>query len=269
MGGVEHATPGMVLIMVVITAPLFVFIAKAKRGVPFFVRHIPGIDAINNAVGRAAELERPVSFSTGLTGVGPVLYAVLGVLFHVARRCSIYGSRLIVPQVSSEVMAITEDVIKDAYRVEGKMHEFDPSSVIYLSDEQFAFASGYMGVIQRENVGSAFLFGSFAAESLIMAEAGQQVGAMQVAASVSPEQVPFFITSCDYTLIGEELYAAAAYLTKEPVQLGSLYAQDRAKLAIFALIIMGVAFATVEVFYPELNLPDITDWIMRGWEAFG
>ena len=99
-------------------------------------------------------------------------------------------------------------------------------------------------MMHREKVSSAFLFGYFAAESLILAEAGQQVGAMQVGASIAPTQVPFFICTCDYTLISEELYAASAYLSKDPVQLGSLRAQDIAKLMIFIMIIVGICIAT-------------------------
>lgn len=264
--GIEHASPGMILIMLVLVAPLFYFISRARQGKTFYVRRIAGIDAINEAVGRAAEMGRPISFSTGLTGVNPVLYAILGVLFHITRKAALFKSKILLPQNQPEVMAISEDLMKDAYRVEGKMHEFDPSNIRYLSDEQFAFASGYMGMIHRENVASAFLFGSFAAESLIMAEAGQQVGAMQVAASISPEQVPFFITACDYTLIGEELYAASAYLTKEPVQLGSLYSQDRAKIALFVIVLIGVVFASINTLWPEIRLPDIDCIIRMSWD---
>ncbi len=264
--GIEHASPAMILILLILAGPLFYFIRKAIKGHQFFVRKIAGIDAINQAIGRSAELGRPVSFCTGLTNISPTLYAVLGVLFHVARRCAIYRNKLILPQNQPDVMAIAESVMKDAYRIEGRLHEFDPSNIIYLSDEQFAFASGYMGTIHREKVASAFLFGYFAAESLILAEAGQQIGAMQVAASVSPEQVPFFITSCDYTLIGEELFAAAAYLTREPVQMGSLYAQDRVKIVIFGLIIVGVLIATANTIFPEVNWINIDTIIRAPWQ---
>lgn len=263
--GVEHATPGMLVIMVVLAIPLFYYINKARNGGSLFIRRIAGIDAINQAVGRAAEMGRPVSFSTGLTSVSPTLYAVLGVLFHVARKCAVYRSKFLLPQNSPEVMAIAESVMKDAYRVENRLSDFDPANIVYLSDEQFAFASGYMGMVHRENVASAFLFGYFAAESLILAEAGQQVGALQVAGSVSPEQVPFFITACDYTLIGEELFAASAYLTREPVQMGSLMAQDRAKIVIFILILIGVAIATAKVFFPEFDWIDIDQLIREPW----
>lgn len=261
--GVDHATLGILLLIVVLIGPVLWYIRYARTGVSLYVRRIAGIDAINEATGRAAELGRPMSFSTGLLSITPALYAVLGVLFHVARKAARYGSHLLVPQNDPQVVAVVEDTLRDAYRVEGKSSLFDSKNVVFLSEEQFAFAAGYMGLVQRENVGAAFLFGAFAAESLMLAEAGQQVGAMQVAASLSPEQVPYFICTCDYTLIGEELYGAAAYLTREPVQLGSLYGQDRAKLVFFLFIIIGVliatynSLATVYGFSAWMNIVDV------------
>ena len=245
MAGVEHASPAMVALLFLFLGPVPWYIKRARReGDDLHVRRIAGIDAVEEAIGCAAEQGKPTSFSTGLTSVSPTLYACLGVLHYVARKVAQFRTKLLVPQYNPEAMAIVEDVTRDAYRSVGRSASFDPQSILFLSEEQFAFASGYIGLVHREQVGSAFLFGSFAAESLILAEAGQQVGAMQVAASISPEQVAFFICACDYTLIGEELFAASAYLSREPVQLGSLLAQDRAKALLLLGIVVGVIIAT-------------------------
>jgi hypothetical protein len=264
--GMEHATPGVVVILIVVLGSVLHYIRVARtRPGAIYVRRIRGIDAIDEGVGRTAELGRPLSFTTGMTGVGPVLYACLGVLSYVVKKAATYKTKLIIPQNSPEAMAIVEDVTRDAYRSAGKLSLFDPSSVVFLSEEQFAFASGYQGILHRERAGAAFLFGSFAAESLILAEAGQQVGAMQVAASMSPEQVAFFICTCDYTLIGEELFAASAYLSHEPVQLGSLRGQDVAKLMFFLLIVVGILVATLNSVVPSLALPNVDVLLTTGW----
>lgn len=267
MTGIEHATPGVLVMIVLLLAPVMYFIKKARADNQMYVRRIPGVDAIDEATGRAAEMGRPISFTTGLTGLGPVLYACLGVLYYVARKAAVYRTRLISPQSASDVMAVSEDVLREAYRAEGQLNSLDPKSIVYLTDAQFAFAAGYMGLVQREMVGSAFLFGDFAAESLILAEAGQQIGAMQVAATVAPEQAAFFICACDYTLIGEELFASAAYLTREPVQLGSLYGQDRSKLMLFIFIMVGIAIATFNSIAPQYKIPNV-DQLIR-WNPWG
>ncbi|MCB0321350.1 MAG: hypothetical protein KDD60_10535, partial [Bdellovibrionales bacterium] len=162
---------------------------------------------------------------------------------------------------------IVEDLVRDAYRDARRLSAFDQQNIIFLSESQFAFASGYMGIVHREQVASAFLFGYFAAESLILAEAGQQVGAMQVAASVSPEQVPFFICTCDYTLIGEELYASSAYLSREPIQLGSLAGQDYAKLIFLLLILIGTGIVTWNSIFPGSTIGNIDSLLLYGWGA--
>jgi hypothetical protein len=240
----EHATPAIAFLTLFFIGLVIYFIRVSSRGKELYVRRISGIDALDETIGRSVELGRPISFTTGLTGVGPLLYACLGVLHYVAKRAARFGSRLLIPSTDPEAMAMTEAVIQTAYREERRFNNYDPSLIRFLSGEQFAFASGYMGLMHRENVGSAFLFGSFAAESLILAEAGVQVGAVQVAGSASPEQVPFFVTTCDYTLIGEELFAAGAYLSRDPVQVASLRAQDLAKAFIFVLVLFGVIEAT-------------------------
>ncbi len=240
----EHANPAAIVFILVFVGPVLYYIHAALAGKTIFVRRIFGIDAIEEAVGRAVELGRPLSFTTGLSSLGPVVYACLGVLRHIAGKAALYGSKLFVPSYDPEVMVMSDAVVQSAYRSAKKAGRYDSSNIRFLSSEQFAYASGYMGLMHRERVAGAFLFGQYAAESLILAEAGQQVGAIQVAATISNEQIPFFITACDYTLIGEELYAAGAYLSHDPVQQGSLRGQDIAKLALLVLILFGTLQAT-------------------------
>lgn len=262
----EHATPGALILLILFLAPVLYFISRARRGQSIFIRRIPGIDAVDEAVGRAVELGRPVAFTTGLTGVGPTLYACLGVLRHVSGTIARFGSRLFVPVADPETLVLTEATVQEAYRAERRLATFDPASIRFLSSDQFAFASGYMGLIQREDVKGAFLFGTFAAESLILAEAGQRTGAIQVAATVSQEQIPFFITSCDYTLIGEELYVAGAYLSRDPVQTGSLRGQDFGKMLLALFIGVGIVEATYRAIQTgERQQSVIETSIMKQW----
>lgn len=268
MQGIEHATPGIILTLLFAVWLLLRELRRAERGHPHFIRRIPGIDAVEGAIGQCAETGRSVVFTTALTDIGPVLYACLGVLHSVTKRVAGYKLKLTVPQYSPEAMAIVEDSVRDAYNDAGRSSDFDPQSIVFLSSEQFAFASGYMGLVHREKAGAAFLFGVFAAEALVLAEAGQQVGAKQVAASVSPEQVAFFICACDYTLIGEELFGASAYLSREPVQVATLAAQDRVKLFFLAVIVTGVLCATLAAIFPQAHIPAVDTFFTADWSIF-
>jgi hypothetical protein len=85
----------------------------------------------------------------------------------------------------------------------------------------------------------------FWAESLIMAETGASTGAIQIAGTDALAQLPFFITACDYTLIGEELYAASAYLSREPLLLGTLKSQDYGKLVFMLVMVIFTILSLV------------------------
>lgn len=266
MNDFKHAEPIVLIVLTVVAWVLYKSIKQARSSVDSIkIRRIPGIDAIDEAVGRAAETGRPISFCTGLTGIGPTLYACLGVLAAVAKKAALYKTKLLIPQTSPEAMALVDEVTRGAYAQAGRLSIYDPQNIVYLSDEQFAFASGYVGLVHREKVGSAFIFGHFTAESLILSDAGQQIGAMQVAATVDPEQAAFFICTCDYTLIGEELYAASAYLSKFPIQVGSIKAQDIVKFFFFILIIAGVICATLNSFSSFFDILNVEKILNLSW----
>ncbi|MCB0320540.1 MAG: hypothetical protein KDD60_06390, partial [Bdellovibrionales bacterium] len=110
--GVEHSTPGIIILLIGFLGPAIYFILRARKGHEIFVRRISGIDAVNEAIGRSAELGKPAIFSTGLTTVSPVLYACLGVLAHVAYKAARFRTRLLVPQNNPESMAIVEDLVR-------------------------------------------------------------------------------------------------------------------------------------------------------------
>lgn len=258
---VNNASSAMVIIALLIVGPslVFIWLARQQKFIPS-VRRIKGVDAIDEAVGRSVEMGRPIFMSTGLTGIGPLLLAVMGIMGHVARAAARFRQRFFAPQIDVQVMILTEEFLREIYREAGRPELFHPENIPFLSDQQFSYASGFMGLIHREKAGSSFLFGYFAAESLILAEAGKQVGAMQVAGTTEYTQIPFFITATDYTLIGEEVYAAGAYLSGDPVQKGSIAGQDAAKSVILALVLTGIIWATVSTLLHRSEMPQVKSY---------
>jgi len=113
-----------------------------------------------------------------------------------------------------------------------------------MSDEQFAYCAGIAGIMYREKPAANIYMGMFYAESLLLAETGFANGAIQVAGTANVHQLPFFVVACDYTLIGEEYYAASALLSNEPLLLGSLKAADIVKLLLITLIVIGCILYT-------------------------
>lgn len=244
--------------MVYIVEGLIVFfilykILSARRGRRLFIRKIPGLSALDEAVGRATEMGRPMLFSPGLSGLSIIGLQALAIMSHIIKRAAKYGTRVIVPNADPLLYTVAQEVAKDSYTTEGAPEQYNPDDVRYLSDNQFAWASGVVGTLHREKVATAFYFGYYAAEALILAENGQMVGAIQIAGTPSTTQVPFFLATCDYTIIGDEYYAASAYLSKEPTLLGSLVGQDYGKLIIIALILLGAAVVTLHITHPSIS----------------
>lgn len=231
------------LLVVVIGCVLY-SMWKASKGGNVSIRKIAGLDSIEEAVGRATEMGRPVHYCPGLGGIGaveaPQTFSGLAILSHVARLAARFDVPLIVTIRQPEVFPMAEETVRQAYLEEGKSDRYDPNNIRFLSSQQFAYAAALLGIMARERPAANFMMGAFWAESLMLAEVGSEVGALQITGTAQLSQVPFFVASSDYTLIGEELFAAAAYLSGDRMQLGSIVGQDMAKVIVAVLIIAGV-----------------------------
>ena len=227
--------------MLLFAAAIVWNIYYARSGKEIFVRRIPGLEAVDEAIGRATEMGRSILYILGLGGVSlPATIASMTILGQVARRTADYETPLRVPCRDPIVMSVVHEMVKTAYLDEGRPDAYNEENIFYLTSGQFAYAAGVDGMMIREKPAAVFLQGQFYAESLILAETGNSIGAIQIAGTDSEHQLPFLITACDYTLIGEELYAASTYLSGEPMLLGSLRGQDWGKVLIFAVIVLGV-----------------------------
>jgi hypothetical protein len=222
------------------------FIRKAKKGEKLYIRPIAGLEAVDDAVGRATEMGRPIMYVPGIMDMDNIqTIASMIILGRVARKAASYETPLLVPCCRSIVMSAAQETVKEAYLGAGRPDAYDADKIRYLTDDQFGYAAGVDGIMLREKPGAIFYMGCFYAESLILAETGHSTGAIQIAGTAMPSQLPFFVTACDYTLIGEELFAASAYLGKEPLLLGSLKGQDWGKAVMIFIIAVGVVLVTL------------------------
>ncbi len=216
------------------------FIMSAQAGKQLFVRRIPGIDAIEEAIGRATEMGRPVLYIPGIQDIDDIqTIAGLVILESVARLTARYETPVLVPVTYPIPFAVAEEMVKAGYLHAGRPEQYDPTSVRFVSPEQFAYVAAVTGIMTRDRPAAHIFLGSFYAESLLLAETGFATGAIQVAGTANVHQLPFFVVACDYTLIGEELYAASAYLSREPKLLGSLKGADLMKVAVIAVVLAG------------------------------
>ncbi len=214
------------------------YIERAKKGEQLYIRKIQGLDAIDDAVGRATEMGKPILYSFGLGEIRDIVtVASLAILRQVAVRCAEHGTELLVPNWDPIVMAAAQETVQQAYAEPGRPDLYKEGNISFLTTDQFGYAAGVDGMIVRQKPGAIFFLGYFYAEALIMSETGHSVGAIQIAGTTAITQLPFFIASCDYTLIGEEMLAASCYIKRDPQLLGSLKGEDLFK----AVLIIGFA----------------------------
>jgi len=238
---VEGAIAGLIT-SIFLTVLTYVVITMARSGKRLpEIRKLPGLDSIDESIGRATEMGRPVLLANRTAGVESVhSFAFWGYLSYVAKTCAQYDTRLVNIAGSYLAVAVNEEVIRQAYLEAGRPDAFNREDVRYIPGDQWPWTAAVAGVLKREQPAATMWIGYWYAESMILAEVGAQIGAIQIAATTNTVQLPFFIASCDYVLIGEEEYAASAYLSKEPVLTGTIVAEDFAKIVVFAVVLLGV-----------------------------
>ena len=238
------------LIVSIISIIIVLYTTYSKKsGEKFKMREIAGLKAVEDAVGRATEMAQPVLYTPGWGGdiQRPTTIASMNILSHIATKTAEYDCRLVYPTHDPVIMSVAQEVVKGSYSGAGYPDRYKQDDIMYVSSSQFGYAAAVDGLISRHKPASIFLLGTFEAESLILAETGNSINAIQIAGTDSTIQLSFFIVACDYTLIGEELFAASGYLSGNKSILASVKAQDIMKLMIAAFILIAVLWSTFNV----------------------
>jgi hypothetical protein len=230
---------------------------RGARRRQFYVRPLPGLQAIDDALGRATEMGSPIMYITGWGGdlTRPTTMASLAILGHVAQRTAAFGTRILFPSHDPVVASAAQEVIREGYAAGGRPELFTREDVAFVTQSQLGYAAAVDGIMARRKPGAVFLLGTFEGEALILAETAHNTGAMQISGTDSTIQLSFFLVACDYTLIGEELFAASGYLSGDPLILGAVRGQDILKIIIVAVLIVGALLAA-------FGLDHVGEWLI-------
>ncbi len=236
-----------VLIGIILTAVVVGwFIYLGRKGKSLYLRPIAGLLAMDEAIGRATEMGKPILYSSGRGKMErPASIASMNILGTVAEKVASYGTPLIFPNNDPVVTAVAQEVAREGYTKAGHPDLYNPENIYFVTDSQFGYAAAVDGIMMREKPATNLFFGTFEAESLILAETGNSIGAIQIAGTDSSIQMAFFIVACDYVLIGEELFAASGYLSGDPQVIGSLKGSDYLKVIVIALLVIGAILAMI------------------------
>jgi hypothetical protein len=216
--------------------------SRFKQTGSFFVRKLDGIAKIEEAIGRATELGRPVHWTYG-TGVFDAQYfAGFSLLEYTAGLCAKYGTRIIVSLQLPEVQPMTEEVVRKAFTEAGRAEAYRPEDIRFWGGSH---NPAMIGLIAREEVAGNFMIGSLFYESILGIEAAARNNAIQVAGTANTHQLPFIAAGCDAIFIGAEMFAAAAQLNPTPTRVGSTMAEEWIKDLLVVLMIIGAIMATM------------------------
>lgn len=237
-----NVAPFTLLITIVVV--MLISLWYQKTGKTIYIRRLAAVDAIDEAVGRAVELARPVHFSTGVRSIyhstGIEVLAGMEILGYLARLTARNGARLIATVASPANIPIVESIIREAYTIENRSDEYRSDMVLHLSPNQQAYIGGVQGLFFREKVAANIFIGPLLAEALPIVETGFRVGAMQVSGTASVTgSIPALVAVCEYTLIADEVYAAAAYTSGNKTTINSVLMTDISKAIMVALIVIG------------------------------
>lgn len=261
----DFGRTGFLGILLLICGAVAVCTELARRGKPVYVRPIAGLQAIEEAVGRSTEMGKPMLFVPGIVDINEIeTVAGLTVLSTVARTAAEYDTQLEVPTSRTLVMTASREIAEAAALAAGRPEAYAEDHIYYVTDEQFGYVAYVCGWMQREKPAACFFLGKFYAESLLLAETGNAVGAIQIAGTAEASQMPFFVAACDYTLIGEELFAASAYLSGEPHQLGILRGQDLGKILAAALLVVGSLLVTLQAVSGSPEISNAVEFLKNG-----
>ncbi len=233
-------TPELVAVIICTIVVLIAVLTARNR--KFYVRPLPGLEAIDDALGRSTEMGAPVMYITGWGGdlARPTTMASLAILSSVAEKSAAFGTPILFPSHDPVIVSAAQDTIREGYTSAGRPDLYRADDITFVTQSQLGYAAAVDGMMARRKPGAVFLLGTFEGEALILAETAHSVGAVQIGGTDSTIQLSFFLVACDYTLIGEELFAASGYISGDPLILGAVRGQDILKIIIVATLVIGV-----------------------------
>ena len=230
---------------------IYLSIRRSVGGKMPNLRRLPAVDAIDEAIGRAVEMGKTVVFTHGTgkleTSRSAGSLAAISTLPYVARQSVDLGVELFLPTGSHTAYNVLGEVMREAALMEGKPELYNPDNVRYLSEVSRAYSAGVMSILMTENVGAAIFLGSYHHAGLMVVETANRVGAMSVGGTDSISQLCWFVAGCDYSVLGEEIYALGAYIGKNPVSVGAIAGQDIIKIAVLIIMLIGVLLTQVGI----------------------
>lgn len=247
----DQLTPLIALLLAVVIPLLLLWFARRlRRGREYTLRPIRAYEALRGVLGRATENGKRVHVTVGSAGIGGdqtmAVSAGLSVLRYLADQGASMGVSPLVTVADPVAMMAAQDTLFRAYRQNGRATKYRGTDVALIAPDPTAYAVGAQDMATDDEVSVNVMVGSFGQEYLLLGEPGAYRGDLvQVAGSNRLSAQPFVAATADHALIGEEVFAASAYLDDRPEHVASLQVQDVLRIGIVIAIVVGVAIKSV------------------------
>jgi len=246
---VNETQLALLLFLVAFLPVLYLSGRRVQKGDFPDLRSIPAFDTLQGVTARAIETGRAVHISLGLGGVtGDTTadsLAGLSALEYLADQSAAAGAPPIVTLADPTLLPLAQDTIRRPYGADQEEAARATRHVRWIAPEPAAYAAGVMGVLGIEAVDDNVMIGEFGDEYLLMAEAAHRRQITHIGGATDPNVIPFVFATADQALMGEELYAAGAYLKHKPWHIGSLLTQDFMRWIIVIVIVTLVIINTL------------------------
>ena len=231
------------LSLLAFAAILLLALTLWRRRSPGSLRLIDAYERLNRSVGLAVENGTRLHISLGrgnlFTARGGSALAGLAMLRRLAERTSVSDRPPIVTSGDASLAILSQDTLQSGYRVVGAEDQYRFTTGRLTGLTPFSYAAGTIPTIQDENVSANIFIGDFGAESALLAEASDRENTSLIAASDNLSAQSVFYASSQEPLIGEELFAAGAYVGAGASHEASLNVQDILRWLIILMIIIG------------------------------
>jgi hypothetical protein len=230
--------------LLVLAALLFVALTFWRRRSPASFRMIDAYERLNRSVGLAVENGTRLHISLGrgslFTARGGSALAGLAMLRKLAERTSVSDRPPLVTSGDASLAILSQDTLQSGYRAAGAEDQYRFSTGRLTGLTPFSYAAGAMPTIHDEGVSANIILGDLGTEAALLVEASDRQNASLIAASDNLSAQSIFYASAQEPLIGEELFAAGAYVGAGASHDASLNVQDILRWLIILAIILGV-----------------------------
>ncbi len=213
------------------------------------LRPIAAFAVLAGAMEHAAESGRPIHVSPGAGTLGDAMTAQtlagLAMVEGLVQRAATSGARLLVSTASPLLLPLVDSAQREAHALAGYPQDYRSDQTRFLSDNRNAYALGAATLVRREGACLSILAGDLSDEYLLAAEPTATSGTEQISGSANPRTLPFVAATANHALIGEDLFAAGAYLSHKASSVASLLAQDQMRLLLVGMILAGVVLESL------------------------